>query len=326
VKARRRKGFTLIELLVVIAIIGILAAMLFPVFARARESARKIQCLSNVKNLALAMQMYLTDYDAFMPREHSPEILQFFTDNGCDTRAGCCDYPTRVNPYLKIPVILDEYVKNRDVWKCPSARMPGGPGGIVGLPNYFPSLQTNLWNCWCPCSLYYPNGWGGAITDTTLTGEEPQPGENGVFEDDYATPESANGPLNFRELKTSTIPDAAKYLVIAERGIDNTYDRVEKIAYPDVCRIVLTAVLERGCAGDGDPPNDITADQIRAFWGDATWRSKYARHLGGNNIGFADGHAKWFPAMAIMTASKDPDNAPIIPLPNCFCPDYPNYP
>ena len=55
----RRRGFTLIELLVVIAIIGILAAMVFPVFARARESARKAVCLSNVKNIALAIQMYL---------------------------------------------------------------------------------------------------------------------------------------------------------------------------------------------------------------------------------------------------------------------------
>ena len=56
-----RKGFTLIELLVVIAIIGILASMVFPVFARARESARKAVCLSNVKNIALAVQMYLAD-------------------------------------------------------------------------------------------------------------------------------------------------------------------------------------------------------------------------------------------------------------------------
>ena len=53
---RRRRGFTLIELLVVIAIIGILAAMLFPVFARARESARKTQCLANVKNIAIGDQ------------------------------------------------------------------------------------------------------------------------------------------------------------------------------------------------------------------------------------------------------------------------------
>src|SRR3974377_118939 len=63
----RAKGFTLIGLLVVIAIIGILAAMLFPVFARARESARKTQCLANVKNIAMAVPMYLGDYDN-MPR------------------------------------------------------------------------------------------------------------------------------------------------------------------------------------------------------------------------------------------------------------------
>ncbi len=58
---RRVKGFTLIELLVVIAIIGILAAMLFPVFARARESARKTQCLANIKNIAIALNMYLVE-------------------------------------------------------------------------------------------------------------------------------------------------------------------------------------------------------------------------------------------------------------------------
>jgi prepilin-type N-terminal cleavage/methylation domain-containing protein len=65
----RRRGFTLIELLVVIAIIGILAAMLFPVFARARESARKTQCLANVKNIAIALNMYLADWDKGFPRE-----------------------------------------------------------------------------------------------------------------------------------------------------------------------------------------------------------------------------------------------------------------
>ena len=75
---RRYRGFTLIELLVVIAIIAILAAMLFPVFARARESARKIQCLANVKNIATAFQMYLTDYDRMAPGEHRTEVVQGF--------------------------------------------------------------------------------------------------------------------------------------------------------------------------------------------------------------------------------------------------------
>src|SRR5712692_8663167 len=60
-----RKGFTLIELLVVIAIIAILAAILFPVFAQARESARKTSCLSNTKQIAAAVMMYLQDYDEY---------------------------------------------------------------------------------------------------------------------------------------------------------------------------------------------------------------------------------------------------------------------
>ena len=63
----KKKGFTLIELLVVIAIIAILAAILFPVFARAREKARQTSCLSNMKQIGLAAEMYVQDYDACYP-------------------------------------------------------------------------------------------------------------------------------------------------------------------------------------------------------------------------------------------------------------------
>ena len=64
----RKSGFTLIELLVVIAIIAILAAILFPVFAQAREKARTISCLSNQKNVGTGIQMYAQDYDeAILP-------------------------------------------------------------------------------------------------------------------------------------------------------------------------------------------------------------------------------------------------------------------
>src|SRR5438034_806664 len=66
-QSNRRRGFTLIELLVVIAIIAILAAILFPVFARAREAARKTNCLSNLKNIGLASLMYVQDYDEQFP-------------------------------------------------------------------------------------------------------------------------------------------------------------------------------------------------------------------------------------------------------------------
>jgi prepilin-type N-terminal cleavage/methylation domain-containing protein len=62
-----RRGFTLIELLVVIAIIAILAAILFPVFAKAREKARQASCLSNLKQIGVALMSYLQDYDERLP-------------------------------------------------------------------------------------------------------------------------------------------------------------------------------------------------------------------------------------------------------------------
>ena len=64
---QRGRGFTLIELLVVIAIIAILAAILFPVFARARENARKTNCASNVKQILLGIHQYAQDYDEVLP-------------------------------------------------------------------------------------------------------------------------------------------------------------------------------------------------------------------------------------------------------------------
>lgn len=82
---KRRTGFTLIELLVVIAIIAILAAILFPVFAQAREKARQTQCMSNMKNLALAAMQYVQDYDERFPfsiyltvQNNSPCIFTLF--------------------------------------------------------------------------------------------------------------------------------------------------------------------------------------------------------------------------------------------------------
>jgi prepilin-type N-terminal cleavage/methylation domain-containing protein len=67
-----RRGFTLIELLVVIAIIAILAAILFPVFAQAREKARQTQCLNNTKQIGLAFQMYCQDFDERTPQNRIP--------------------------------------------------------------------------------------------------------------------------------------------------------------------------------------------------------------------------------------------------------------
>ena len=97
----RRSGFTLIELLVVIAIIAILAAILFPVFARAREKARQTACLSNVKQITLAAMMYASDNSEMMPQSGYL----------------AADGTTWVRWYDK----LEPYLRNEQILRCPSS-------------------------------------------------------------------------------------------------------------------------------------------------------------------------------------------------------------
>lgn len=103
----RRRGFTLIELLVVIAIIAILAAILFPVFARAREKARQTNCLSNVKQIMLGVLMYAQDYDELLPGES-------YTQPGGDGNTYLVDSSWRA--------VVFPYVKNTQMFFCPSHR------------------------------------------------------------------------------------------------------------------------------------------------------------------------------------------------------------
>jgi prepilin-type N-terminal cleavage/methylation domain-containing protein/prepilin-type processing-associated H-X9-DG protein len=93
-----RRGFTLIELLVVIAIIAILAAILFPVFARAREKARQTSCMSNVKQLALGLMMYSQDYDEKWP---FMTYADCFDTSSNTWKPGAFPWTQTVQPYVK---------------------------------------------------------------------------------------------------------------------------------------------------------------------------------------------------------------------------------
>ena len=166
----RRSGFTLIELLVVIAIIAILAAILFPVFSRARENARKATCQSNLKQIGMAMMQYVQDYDETLPQHYFRSPSDVVVSS--------------------IITLLHPYVKNVGVWDCPSADMKCKRSGsdpiVLGDRSYgwnyyiFPlSSPARLarltspadtvcaadctGDSWGPGRLYYPST--GARTD-----------------------------------------------------------------------------------------------------------------------------------------------------------------
>src|SRR5579862_3494570 len=130
-KYRYQHAFSLIELLVVIAIIAILAAILFPVFAQAREKARQATCSSNQRNISTAILMYAQDYDEGLP------LAAYGTSDG---------------NYFAWIDLLDPYLKNKQVWLCPSSMVH--PADASGRPTthfgYNALYLTNI-------SLYFSN-------------------------------------------------------------------------------------------------------------------------------------------------------------------------
>ncbi|MBR4748298.1 MAG: DUF1559 domain-containing protein [Abditibacteriota bacterium] len=123
-----KKGFTLIELLVVIAIIAILAAILFPVFAQAREKARQTQCISNAKQIGTAMFLYASDWDECFPAMSyeaansyglPPDATEAWYGAWANPWAGNNNYKEFIQKY-SFRALLDVYIKNRSLWICPS--------------------------------------------------------------------------------------------------------------------------------------------------------------------------------------------------------------
>lgn len=138
-----REGFTLIELLVVIAIIAILAAILFPVFAKAREKARQTSCLSNVKQLSLAALSYMQDWDGYIPTTRN------------------FDPANMTGTLIAATGMLNPYIKNWQIWTCPSEsrRMPTyglnlGSGRLWGCPTTWNYAPDGYWD---GVSCIHPN-------------------------------------------------------------------------------------------------------------------------------------------------------------------------
>ena len=165
---RDREGFTLIELLVVIAIIAILAAILFPVFAKAREKARGTACLSNMKQMGLAIHMYCSDYDGFIftggywnsaqdPADKFP--CQVYAPYYREANGPPQPWDTDTPATYSVADILQPYTKNREIFHCPSTKQIIIKAGAP-VPKEV-TYTTNLgWFKGIIDSLQWPSYWG----------------------------------------------------------------------------------------------------------------------------------------------------------------------
>ena len=169
------KGFTLIELLVVIAIIAILAAILFPVFAKVREKARQTSCTSNEKQFGLALLQYSQDNDELLPNRKN--------------EGGKLNWKTYINPY----------VKSRQVWVCPSNPYTGLDADGSGFPADY-AANTDSGN---GSPLIQPfidcNAWAGfACPNSASQAQLTQPSQTvGIveFEGSFADYRVTNAPF-----------------------------------------------------------------------------------------------------------------------------------
>ncbi len=128
-----RRAFTLIELLVVIAIIAILAAILFPVFARARENARRSSCQSNLKQIGLGVMQYTQDYDEKMPSAR-------LNPNNQDSLGGA--WPVLINPYVKSYQLFACPSNTRNTTFMENAKLPDGTGPDLAPISYVAPMDT----------------------------------------------------------------------------------------------------------------------------------------------------------------------------------------
>jgi len=222
-----KKGFTLIELLVVIAIIAILAAILFPVFQRVRENARRSACSSNLKQLSLAFIQYTQDSDEFMPGcVNSP--------NGNNKSGGWNFFTNFGTNFDMTQGSLYPYVKSIGVYICPddtAGQVNGTPSGRPGdtyAANSCIFYKTPLTN-----AAWYNAGKGlsqiDTPSDTMLLGEEGTTGTPPTTDDGFLYYPSPNA-ISLRHTGGSNVSFCdghVKYFLIDPTGKTSTYNGIK---------------------------------------------------------------------------------------------------
>ena len=215
-----QRGFTLIELLVVIAIIAILAAILFPVFQKVRENARRTVCISNGKQIGLTVRMYIQDYDETMP------IFQAYNDGkpGDPGAGGAPGTPT----HRGVEDALMPYAKSKDVFKCPDDS--GGPttGGASYQQTYGSSYRFTKA---CYTTTYGPTADGTASYEDDYFVEPPK--DNKTLKLAVVTDSQFTTPSDTRIMRDEMFPwfskdvdtDGSKYRYVPPTADQNYYQQ-----------------------------------------------------------------------------------------------------
>ncbi len=325
--SRRWRALTLVELLVLIAVIGILGVMIFPLFARARESARRATCLANMRQIALAVRLYMGENDGILfPSECRADAAAYFSSHpggGEWCKGDGAELARRANPYLRPPVILDHYLTSRDVWMCPSAKMVMGPHFILPGSDWLGYLRAHEGDWgegtgYCVKDNVFPPGWGGDVTDSLAQQRIPTawPASRDPAKKVFMMGIGLNLGTEGRQTKLNNIADPGNYVICGDAGSWIDWSNVGLFAYPDICAMecgncwgwVDWKEFEANngppwtpCAGAGrDQCWRRFATNDGSLLRDPGLHTRYARHLGGINLGYLDGHASWIASQKLL--------------------------
>jgi prepilin-type N-terminal cleavage/methylation domain-containing protein/prepilin-type processing-associated H-X9-DG protein len=280
-----KRGFTLIELLVVIAIIAILAAILFPVFAKAREKARQSSCLSNEKQIGLAIMTYCSDYDETFPST-------YYYQNGATSANGYVDWTGMVMPY----------VKNTQVFVCSSHKVGGWaptcfdssvtpPAGQVSL-NSANDVQTPR-KSYTSNEMIMPRKKFAAINQNVVLQASLLAPSNEIVIGEFtdvmqclldSSPTGGSAVKTHRPTNGVTMNGGAVF-----DGENYTTGTPVEALSTGAARAAIAAARAAGGSGLGN--HHICYVNPEA-------------HNGGSNYVFADGHAKW----QTLNSTLDPAN------------------
>jgi prepilin-type N-terminal cleavage/methylation domain-containing protein/prepilin-type processing-associated H-X9-DG protein len=268
----KRSGFTLIELLVVIAIIAILAAILFPVFAQAKEAAKKTSCLSNEKNLTLAVIMYSNDYDDYIPQG----------DAGPNP-------PNAMGEYIEWSAACYPYIKNGT--QSGGEYANAGGAGIFQCPDFLVPGQFNQYGLNFSLAPDNDYGAGGSWHGSSWNGTTP--GQIVSFTTIDAPADimllgekGSNGPGEGSS-SAGILGDEWSWSSKGLNGNTNGYTT------DDIALQGFLGPTGQGTLTGGNCDNTTAAEAYS--WNSCIYFPRY-RHNLASNFGFSDGHAKSYHA------------------------------